>query len=311
MTKKSDKAKKDMREAYLFVNSSGIGATVVVGIVVCFFVAAGLVGNLDGMVRSALSLGGSLLTKLQLISGATATLSILMAVMLKFFRRQPKKFRVQTFRNPERLFYNLACCSLVCVGLFVGLRAIQKKDTRNRVRWEQMEAQQTDPESIRTARTKDVVLSWLLGLPLVLGCGTALWWSGGILLSEAGTYWRHVRLTAYFDREVYAPGETVTMMLKDRQSFGSKRAYRLHVNYVREKKMQSEESAQLVRRLYHYRTWPVTAGQLHDGFQFSLPASINTEQYLTNLRASPYPCYWEVLIEEAGSHFYCRFFVNV
>lgn len=311
MSKKPEKAKKDMREAYLFVNSGGSGTTAVAGLVACFFVAAGLMGYLDEMMRSAFSPGGSLLAKLQLIAGATATVSILMAVILKFFRRTPKKFRVQTFRNPERLLYNLACCALVCVGLFGGLRAIQEKDTRNRVRWEQMEAQQTNPESISKARTKDVVFSWLLGLPLVLGCGAVLWWSGGILLSEARTYWRHVRLTAYFDRERYAPGEEVTMMLKDRQSFGSKRAYRLHVNYVREKNIQSGKSAPLARSLYHYRTWPVTAGQLHDGFRFSLPASINTEKYLTNLGAKPYPCYWEVLIEEAGSHFYCRFFVNV
>ena len=303
--------KKDMREAYLLVNNGGSFAATVAGVMVCFFVVIGIMGNLEEEVSTAFRPGGSLLTRLQLIAGAVAITSILVAIVLKVFQRQPKKFRVQTFRNPERLLYNFGFCALVCVGLFGGLRAIQDKDAENQAKWEQMEIRGDDPEATGKVRTKGIVISWLLGLPLVLGCGALLWWSGGIILSEARTYWQQVRLTAYFDKERYAPGEAVTVMLKDRQSFGSSRTYQLHLNYVREKRIQAEEKIHIARSLHLSKTWPVTAGQLHDGFRFALPDPLNVQEYSTLLNVRPHPCYWEILIEEADSHFYCRFFVNV
>jgi len=312
MSKKPDNiGRRDMREAYLMVNASGNSAPIIALLMVFFFVFTALAGNPEELVKTAFRPGGNLLTQLQLIAGATVVLTLITAMILKVLSHTPQNLRVQTFRNSERLLYNLTCCALVCVGLCGGLQAIQERDVENRARWEQMEIRGHDPELISKARTKDVVISLLLGLPLVAGCGALLWWSGRILFSEARTFWQHVRLTAYFDQEVYAPGETVMLMLKDRQSFGSSRPYRLQLSYIRETSLKNAENEQIVRGLHHTKTWPVTAGQLHDGFRFALPDSLNVEEYSTRLSTKPYPCYWEVLIEEADSHFYCRFFVDV
>jgi len=303
--------KKAFRENYLMLprNTSAPVFFLVVIFFLLFVIL--LEGSIGTIFKEALRPDADWLVWLQMATVVAGISAVVAGLLVQVTRKRPEASRTQNFRNPMRWLYNLFFCALVCFAMFSGLRVTQNIDRDNRAEWERMEARGEPATTVRKAKTRSVVLSWLVGLPVVAVCGGLLWWSGGILLSGARTYWRQVSLMAYFDRDAYVHGDSVTLMLKDRRSMNSDRAYRLHLNYVREEFIRHGKNGQIVRTPLFTTFYDLAAGALHDGFQFSLPNMPEVLSYHTILDAKPYGCYWEVLIEEAGSHFYCRFFVNV
>lgn len=134
-----------------------------------------------------------------------------------------------------------------------------------------------------------------------------------VLYHYATTYWRHVRVTATFDKATYRLGEQIKVQVRDRLSERSEVPHRVHLSHVEEKVVYTGGAkgtdSQIQRHATHNVYLDVTAAELHRGVTLTLPEPSPFAKRVTALRDKR-PRYWEVLVEEHGGRFYARFLVN-
>lgn len=157
----------------------------------------------------------------------------------------------------------------------------------------------------------------LLEVVTLLGVTTILGWETirefEVLKHYATVYWRHVRVTATFDRAAYRLGESLHIQVQDRLSENSSLPYRVHLNHVEEKIVYTAGTRDAENKFKRHPTYnffmDLSGADLHRGISLSLPKNALTVERITSLK-NKRPRYWEVLIEEHGGRFFARFLVN-
>ena len=127
-------------------------------------------------------------------------------------------------------------------------------------------------------------------------------------------------LTAKFDRETYAPGDAVNVVIgHDRAQTDRLAVYDVVVQKVFEHQYTKTTGSGKNRktRTYHERKVPYTrsfqlrGSELNDGWCFDLPEHIGGHTMDTDMRDVKKLHYWELLVDKRDSALWGRFFVMV
>ncbi|MEM9928407.1 MAG: hypothetical protein AAF840_01185 [Bacteroidota bacterium] len=244
------------------------------------------------------------LEALQVLTGSSAFLLFLFTGIIGLRSPLPRRFQVQNFVFWPRILVNLFTGLFLLLLMLTALMATYEALTSSLI-----------PEAVDKVDLKANQRSWVayggLCLVIFLVGASGCFWLFRRTLGYFNTYWQHVRLTAYFDQESYYLGERINFSLKDRQSAGSERAYRIHLNYVREQMIGGHKEQRLERKILWSAYQDTTAGQLHEGISVDLPLNENVASYITNVGKRLPIHYWEVLVEGPKPHFYARYFLQV
>jgi len=252
----------------------------------------------DGFDLSALG-RQPLLSLLPFLAGLFVFVWFTFGLLRGALSSRPKEFKIQHHDFYGRFIHNLLgflALTLIFASLVAGVIDVYRKGefiTLN------------DIKPHYTDLAPSLLFGFLFGL-----IGIYLWqMSLRYLFRIGGWFWNRVRLTALFDRESYAPGDTFRVRVFDRVSEQSQRRYRVHLSYVKEFMRQHKKSKAYAREIVTSAYRDVMAGELHRGIEWMIPKA--EEERFTNFSWGQKPHYWEVLIEEHDSHFHARFFVDV
>lgn len=242
--------------------------------------------------------------KLQLLTGLVALLMLLISIGLSFMERPPRTFQVQTYALWPRIIWNLLGALLF---LLVAATLLMMVKEYYRTTLATLVGVSEDLKAIRKLKVFTYTMTFLI---LLVG-GLVVIWLSRTGLRNLRTFWRQVRLTGYFNQEVYRPGDQVKFILKDRQSLNGTHRYRAHLNFVVEEYQGRKDTRQLVREIQHSAFKDCLAGDLHTGITFKVPDAAKEKKQYTKFSNRELHQYWEILIESEAPYFFARFFVNV
>ena len=127
-------------------------------------------------------------------------------------------------------------------------------------------------------------------------------------------------LTARFDRESYAPGDAVNVVIGHNRAQTDRTAvYDVVVQKVFEHQYTKttgsgddrETTTHHERKVPYTRSFQVTGGELNDGWCFDLPEHIGGHTMDTDMRDVEKLHYWELLLDKRDSALWGRFFIMV
>ncbi len=266
----------------------------------------GLIGMDAARVWHQLVATGEISSKaLLLLAGCLSFVLFLLVGGGSLKQHTPKRYRVQTFVFWPRTLINwLASCVVLLLVLMV-IMALYTNLAEQLTSGVLTEAQQKENRKLLFGYIALIFLAFVVG-------GLAATWLFRRGLGYLSIFWKHVRLTGFFDQESYRLGDRIRFSLKDRVSLGSKQPYRIHLNYVQESRKRNQDNKDdLVREIVWSAYQDQTAGALHEGIWLDLPASRNVQNYITDFSSQLPITYWEVLVEGEKAPFFARYFINV